>query len=240
MTRQAIGFGLMCKPPRAGVTKTRLAASIGHETAARLSRAFLQDCAAVALDTAQSSGLDPAAFYRPADAGDALAAILGPRWPLSFADAGDLGATMRSVLEQLLARCPDGAIIMGADIPLITKEAIARATDSLRHGDERRVTVIPSADGGYCLIGVRSARLAAPLFAPMAWSTPDVFSRTLDRAGAAGLDVAVQPAERDIDEPPDLDWLRTQLATRLDVAPATRSALAAMETAPALGRVPNG
>lgn len=235
MTRSTIGLGLMCKPPRAGVTKTRLAAAIGHAAAARLSCAFLQDCAAVAFEAAQLAGLVPAAFYRPADAGDALAAILGPRWPLTYADAGDLGATMQGVLEQLLSQCPDGAIIMGADVPLITREAISAAADSLRDGDERRVTVIPSADGGYCLIGVRSAKLAAPLFAPMAWSTMDVLSTTLNRVGAAGLDVAVLPAERDIDEPSDLDWLRAQLSIRPDVAPATRSALVAMEATASYG-----
>ncbi|MFY8144777.1 MAG: hypothetical protein ACOVMT_13060 [Caulobacter sp.] len=45
MTEAMIGLGLMCKPPRPGVTKTRLAAAIGPEAAATLSQAFLEDCA---------------------------------------------------------------------------------------------------------------------------------------------------------------------------------------------------
>ena len=89
-----LGLGLMCKPPRAGATKTRLAATIGANLAARLSRAFLQDCAYAALEAADLCQLKPMAFYRPADGGAELGEVLGPDWPLVHADAGDLGATM--------------------------------------------------------------------------------------------------------------------------------------------------
>lgn len=231
MGEAPIGFGLMCKPPRPGISKTRLAMAIGDAAAARLSRAFLEDCAAAARDAARMIPLDLAAFHRLGDAGPELAAILGPGWPLDVADAGDLGATMQEVLDQMLQRCPAGAMIMGADIPLITGEAIAAAALALRAGDARRVVIIPSADGGYALIGLRSLQAAAPLFAPMRWSTPDVLCQTLDRAEAAGLDVHLLPQQRDIDEVADLDWLRASLATSEAGAPFTRAALAAMAQA---------
>ncbi|OYX02165.1 MAG: hypothetical protein B7Z14_04145, partial [Bosea sp. 32-68-6] len=169
-----IGFGLMCKPPRPGAAKTRLAAAIGPDRAARLARAFLEDCAAAAVAAARLQRLDRAAFFRPADAATEIGAILGPGWPLEFADAGDLGGTMRDVLARLLQRCPGGAIIMGADVPLITGEVIAASARSLREGDGRRIVLIPSEDGGYCLIGLRSLQAAAALFDPMPWSTSAV------------------------------------------------------------------
>jgi hypothetical protein len=231
MSAASIGFGLMCKPPRPGAAKTRLAAALGPETAARLAGAFLQDCAAAAIAAAGLQRLDLAGFFRPADAAAEIGAILGPSWPLTFADAGDLGATMLEVLGRLLARNPAGALVMGADIPLITGGAIAAAARSLCEGDERRVVLIPSADGGYCLIGVRSLQAASPLFAPMAWSTPGVLRETLGRAEAAGLDAQLLPPQRDIDEAADLDWLRASLADGGDAAPATRAALAAMNAA---------
>lgn len=223
--RPPIGLGLMCKPPRPGATKTRLAASIGSLAAARLSRAFLQDCAATALAAARACGLDPMALYRPADAGEELAAVLGPNWPVAYADAGELGATMLHVLRLLLARCPAGALLMGADVPLISGQAIAAAALALREGDERSVAIIPSQDGGYCLIGARCPQATAPLFAPMAWSTPGVLEETLRRARDHGLVTTILPPERDIDEAADLDWLRRELAARPQAAPATRSAL---------------
>jgi rSAM/selenodomain-associated transferase 1 len=231
MAKPPIGLGLMCKPPRPGATKTRLAASIGSSAAAFLSRAFLQDCAATALDAARTCGLHPMALYRPADAGEELAAILGPHWPVAHADAGELGATMLHVLRLLLCRCPAGAMVMGADVPLITGEAIGAAALVLREGDERSVAIIPSHDGGYCLIGVRCAQATAPLFAPMAWSTPGVLDETLRRAQDHGLRTTILSPEHDIDEAADLDWLRRELEARPQATPVTRAALASVQRA---------
>jgi len=225
MSEPRIGLGLMCKPPRPGATKTRLARSIGNDAAARLSCAFLTDCARAAGDAAQCVGLDMVAFYRPADAVEELGAILGPRWELVHADAGDLGATLHEALTVLLARCPDGALLMGADVPLIGSATIAAAARILRDGGTRDVALVPSPDGGYCLIGVRCAQAAAPLFAPMAWGGPQVLAQTLRRAAAHRLKTRLLAPVRDIDDGDDLAWLRAELKTRPDDAPATRAAL---------------
>jgi rSAM/selenodomain-associated transferase 1 len=224
-----LGFGLMCKPPRPGATKTRLAATIGPAAAALLSRAFLADCAGAALDAAGVSALRPMAFYRPANGGDEVCEVLGPHWPLCHADAGDLGATMFEILGRLLVHCPAGAIIMGADVPLITAAHIAEAANCLREGDDRAVVMIPSVDGGYCLLGLRSLMAAAPLLEAMAWSTAAVLRETLARAEAHGLRPVVLPAQRDIDDIDDLSWLRLELAANQQAAPATRAALATLD-----------
>jgi glycosyltransferase A (GT-A) superfamily protein (DUF2064 family) len=168
------------------------------------------------------------AFYRPADAAAELAAILGPRWDLVHADAGDLGATLGAALGLLLARCPDGALLMGADVPLIGSATIAAAARTLRGGGTRDVALVPSPDGGYCLIGARCAHAAAPLFAPMAWGGPDVLAETLRRADAHRLKMRLLAPVRDIDDGDDLAWLRAELKTRPDDAPATRAALAVL------------
>jgi rSAM/selenodomain-associated transferase 1 len=226
-----LGLGLMCKPPRPGATKTRLAATIGANLAARLSRAFLQDCAYAALEAADLCQLKPMAFFRPADGGAELGEVLGPDWPLVHADAGDLGATMLTVLRQLQDSCPAGALVMGADLPLISSADIAEAARCLRQGDARSVVTIPSVDGGYCLIGVCSVEAAAPLFAPMAWSTSSVLNETLARAVSSGLKLTMLQPQRDIDDINDLDWLREKLRTVSQGARATRAALAAVPQA---------
>jgi rSAM/selenodomain-associated transferase 1 len=229
MTEATIGLGLMCKPPRPGVTKTRLAAAIGPAAATALSQAFLEDCARAALEATTLCRLEPTAFYRPDDAANEIGAILGPRWPLAHADAGDLGMTMFHVLRQLLHSWPAGAMIMGADVPLISGEAIASAARTLRESGQRGVVLIPSADGGYCLLGVRSVDAAAALCAPMEWSTPRVLQETLHRARAAGLTARLLPLQRDIDEVADLDWLRAQLRQGAQGASFTRKALADLD-----------
>ena len=153
-------------------------------------------------------------------------ALLGAGWPLVHADSGDLGATMRDVLAGLLAGSPGGAIIMGADVPLIDAATISNAARLLREGTETRIVIGPTFDGGYWLIGIRSLERAASLFAPMNWSTPEVFAQTARRARASGLDLVTLPMQRDIDEPDDLDWLKDELARSRGNCPATRAALA--------------
>lgn len=224
MSRAPIAFGLMCKPPRAGISKTRLAASIGVEAAARLSRAFLQDCAQAAKKAAGKGQLDLHAFFRPADGTRELKDILGEDWQLTHADAGDLGATMIEVLEAGLQRCPAGAMIMGADVPLLTSDLLAEAADRLRAAGPDGVVIIPSLDGGYCLLGLSSAAAAKALCAPMVWSTPTVLEETLKRAKAADLIVRLLPTQRDIDELADLDWLLAQ-PDLPELAPFTAAAL---------------
>lgn len=235
MGEARIGLGLMCKPPRPGATKTRLARSIGDEAAARLSRAFLEDCARAARDAADRAGLATVAFHRPADAAAELGAILGPRWDLVHAEAWDLGATMREALALLLDRCPGGAILMGSDVPLIDGAMIAAAARILRDGGARDVALVPSPDGGYCLVGVRCMSAAAPLFAPMAWGGTDVLAETLRRARSHGLATHLLAAQRDIDDVDDLAWLWSEIKARPRAAPATRAALGELDQARSRG-----
>lgn len=220
-----IGFGLMCKPPRPGISKTRLAADIGAEAAAKLSAAFLVDCARVASSAAPRSSLMLTAFYKPRDAERELADILGPGWPLEFADAASLGTIMLDIMTRLLAECPAGAMLMGADIPLIGADVINRAAHHLREGDDRTIVIAPSVDGGYCLIGARTIGAAAPLFADMAWSTSRVLDETLRRASVAGLRVTLLETQRDIDDVQDLCWLRDAINAEPERARATRQIL---------------
>jgi hypothetical protein len=221
-----IGMGLMCKPPRAGQSKTRLAAGVGPEAAAMLARAFLADTAATVSRAAEPAHLVKMAFHRPADAGDEIGAVIGADWPLVFCDAGDLGASMWWALTQLLRVAPAGALVIGADLPTLPDALILDAAARLRAGGESTVVVGPSADGGYWLIGVRG-EAAAPLFAPMAWSTPGVMAETRRRAAANGLDLVETGLWRDVDEAADLAEVEGAAAP----ASETRAALAALRAA---------
>lgn len=223
-----IGLGLMCKPPRPGTSKTRLAAGIGADAAAKLSKAFLTDCAHVAWTAAVQSSLELKAFYKPSDATKELGEILGPRWPLELADAASLGAIMCDIVGRILTACPAGAIIMGTDIPMIGADVIQTAARHLRTGNERSIVIAPSVDGGYCLIGARTLEAAAPLFEDMAWSTPQVLDETLRRARAERLDVTLLDMQRDVDELPDLHWLREAIVAQPDRAMATRHVMSTL------------
>jgi uncharacterized protein len=221
----SIGYGLMCKPPRPGLSKTRLAASIGPEAAARISRALLEDSASAAITAAQELKLELTAFFRPADAAAEMRNILGNTWRFVFADAGDLGATMLEALRELLTCNPDGALITGADVPLMSPRDIAAACLALEQTHAKGLVIQPSWDGGYCMIGIKCAVTAAPLFDPLPWGTPVVYQATLDRARALGFSITILPRQRDIDDISDLDWLRAQLTGEHHHAQSTRRLL---------------
>lgn len=228
-----LGFGLMCKPPRPGQSKTRLAARIGDAQASRLARAFLADSADKVAGLAGAANLRLTAFYRPEDAAEEIAEIIGPAWPCVFCDAEDLGAAMLAALAQLLRENPAGAIIMGADLPTLPPEYITAAATLLRQGDARSGVIGPSADGGYYLIGIKSLEVA-PLFAPMAWSMPDVLAQTKARAKENGITLHELPQWRDIDEADDLDWL----AAALEEPGSQESGRCAQATRAALDSLP--
>lgn len=224
-----IGVGMMCKPPRIGQAKTRLAAAIGVDAAARLAAAFLVDMGAMLANAASTGSLAPAAYYKPADAAGEIAALAGPALPLRFCDEGDLGASMWAALSDLRARHPAGALLIGSDLPLLETASLLSAADLLREG-AADVVIGPSDDGGYWLVGIRDDR-PAPLFAPMAWSTDQVLPETLSRARAAGLRVALAPQMADVDDAAGLLSLRLALAGLPEtLAPATRAALADIAT----------
>ncbi len=217
-----VGVGLMCKPPRPGQSKTRLAAAIGDAAAATLSRAFLADTAATLRRAAASSALLTKAYYRPVDAGTEIAAVIGGDWPLAFCDAGDLGASMLEALGDLLSLAPAGAMIVGSDLPTLPESHIRAAAAHLRAADANTVVIGPSFDGGYYLIGVRSLAAAAPLLAPMAWSTRNVLAETRQRARRHGLRLVEIDCWHDVDEVGDLALIGRDAAAP---ASATRAAL---------------
>jgi uncharacterized protein len=225
-----IGVGLMCKPPRPGASKTRLAAKLGADAAAGLARAFLADTSAMLSRASAANALVRKAYYRPVDAAEEISAVIGPDWPLAFCDAGDLGASMREALDDLLRLAPAGALLVGSDLPTLPECRLAEAAAWLRAGDERTAVIGPSADGGYYLIGVRSISAAAPLLEPMVWSTPDVLAETRRRASRDGIRLVEIGGWYDIDEAEDLDRIMGDAAA---TAIATRAALANLRGSPA-------
>jgi rSAM/selenodomain-associated transferase 1 len=201
-----LGIGFMCKPPVAGVSKTRLAAVVGAERAAELARAFLLDSAAIARQLATREHAALAAFHSPDDAGEAMAALL-PGWRLAPQGGGDLGARMARAVERLFAEGAGRALLMGADAPTLPPALLELLLAALRDGAD--AAVIPALDGGYCAIAF--ARPLPALLTGIAWSTPAVLAETRARADELGLRLDVLQAWHDVDEAADLDLLRLTL-----------------------------
>lgn len=91
-------------------------------------------------------------------------------------------------------------LIIGADIPAITKAHIWRAFRALGAHD---AVIGPAPDGGYWLIGMKGLRPPPPrLFEGVRWSTPHALSDTL--ATLPGLRIAMVDTLADVDEAADL------------------------------------
>lgn len=158
----------MVKEPRPGRVKTRLGADIGMTSAAwwfrhqslglirRLRDPRWQLILAVAPDR---EGLTSRIW--PADL---------PRLPQG---RGDIGQRM----ARALAATPGPTVLVGADIPDITRQHIARAFAAL---GSAQTVIGPAADGGFWLVGLHHPqRQPGKLFRNVRWSHPETLADAL-------------------------------------------------------------
>ncbi len=197
-------LGIFAKEPRAGEVKSRLAAVIGNEPAARLYDAFLRDLVARLPAIAATCVLE----YTPATAHAYFAELCGGRFELEPQAAGDLGDRMAAFFGRRFAAGAQRVVLIGSDSPDLPLDRIERAFALLADHD---VVIGPSHDGGYYLIGLR--RLIDELFRNIAWSTHKVFARTMERIRPLGVTHAILDAWYDVDLPDDLNRLRAEIET---------------------------
>ena len=133
---------------------------------------------------------------------------------------GDLGDRMLAGTRTLSAASPDPVLLLGTDAPTLPAEAIGEAASAL---DLHDISIIPSTDGGYVLLGLRGPMEA--VFRGVDWSTEAVFRQTLRRAEGAGLSVYEGDPWYDVDEAGDLARLGEELRARPERAPRTAEVL---------------
>lgn len=201
-------LGLMCKAPRPGFAKTRLAATLGEAQGAALAAAFLADSAALA------ARLGPAtAFFTPDDGEDEVSALLPAGMALRPQAPGDLGARMSAAFDHLLT-LGGPALLLGTDSPDLPPDLLEQCLGAL---DGHDAAFIPALDGGYCAVAL--GRPCPALFRGIPWSSAETMRATLDAGRAAGLRLHLTAPWHDVDEAADLGLLR------LEAAPRTRAVL---------------
>lgn len=207
---------VMAKAPRPGAVKTRLCPPLTPGLAADLYRAFLRDTLALA---ERLAGTDRGVVFPPTADDRSLHALLPPAaqcWPQ---EGVGLGPGLRGAFARGFAAGYRRVVVMSSDSPTLPPAIVGEAFALL---DDYDVTLGPTADGGYYLIG-----LAAPqphLFEDISWSTSAVFGQTLQRAAEMGLRVRTLPEWHDVDGVADL--LPLAAACRDGAAPQTAAILA--------------
>ncbi len=158
----------MAKEPRVGHVKTRLGRDIGAVPATWWFRHQMR----MLLRRLQDPRWDMILALSPQNA------ALTRAFPLHFArmgqGQGDLGKRMARVFRQ----APAGpALIMGADIPGVSRANIAHGFDVLR---QRDFVFGPAPDGGFWSVGAARRRALPPkLFAGARWSTEHALGDSL-------------------------------------------------------------
>ncbi len=217
---------VVAKAPVAGQAKTRLVPALGLAGAARLAEGLLADAfervtalQALARQAAMAakvgSGPVPVltvelcATPRPTDPAWAPFLPAGVDWDLSYQGQGDLGDRMgRASLRAIANGC--AVLLVGTDCPLLSPGLMWQAVCQLAHHD---AVLIPAADGGYVLLGLRQH--ANSVFTDMPWSTNAVACQTLARLHKQGCTVWQGPTLPDVDEPADLVHLPALLTAHL-------------------------
>jgi rSAM/selenodomain-associated transferase 1 len=192
---------VLAKEPRPGFTKTRLAASVGVEAAARLSDIFLQRT----LSFAQKHARRLFVSFAPDDARESFQAR-APGARLLPQPQGDLGHRLLCAFEMALADGGLSPVLIGSDSPTVPPNLLRSAQRLLASHD---VVLGPAEDGGYYLIGMNEPQPA--LFQGINWSEDVVLAQTLQHAASAGLCVATLPYWYDIDTADDLARLEGAL-----------------------------
>jgi hypothetical protein len=218
-------LGIFVKHPLAGEVKTRLAAELGNERAAKVYAAFIADIVARFRQTADGRYLCFSPETAPARRYfETLAAAEYGLWPQP---EGDLGVRMHTFFEQHIVAADNRVVVIGSDSPTMPREYVERAFDDLARAD---CVLGPATDGGYYLIGMRGR--AWPVFSKIEWSGCRVLEQTVNRIAEAGAKPALLPAWYDVDTPADLKVLAGHLGALAAAGSpinveATRRALAA-------------
>ena len=187
---------ILAKAPQPGLSKTRLAPALGLEGAARLADRFLRETVAMATH----SGVGPVELCAAPDLEHPVWLELQQRHgcALSVQGPGDLGSRMARAMQHALGMQP-AALLIGTDAPALDAPMLQAAALALQQND---AVFVPTADGGYALIGLR--RFDPRLFDGIAWSTSAVMQATRQALSVAGMSHAELPMIHDVDEPADL------------------------------------
>jgi rSAM/selenodomain-associated transferase 1 len=212
--RSRPAVGLFVKPPEPGRVKTRLIPALGAEGAAALYTMFIADLA-----TMLSGGGDWDWFVYSTDPERSRA-----EWPSGAPHpagwraqhGADLGARLEHALEELLGEPRPAALILGSDHPTVGASHLGEAFRALAGAP---IVLGPTLDGGYYLVG--ASRGGLPVFTGIPWSTPGVFTVTLDRLEAAGIRPAILAPWYDVDTVEDLAFLRAHLRALVLADPET-------------------
>jgi len=189
------------REPVPGEVKSRLAAGIGADAAARVYGAILEHT----LEDARIGGARVVL---------SLADVPSGSWAGNMNVAteiqrgSNLGDRMEDAFARRFAEGEARVVIVGSDCPWLRATHIAKASAKLGGAD---VVLGPATDGGYWLVAQRPPGLA--MFTRIPWSSPETLEQTRKRIRALGGTWLELEELVDIDTVDDLEFVLTDPRT---------------------------
>ena len=188
------------KYPTPGMVKTRLAAELGPDRAAEIYKRFVIDI----LETLQTLDVRFKILFSPSDAEQEFRRWLGDGYSYAAQNGDHLGQRMRNALTEAFADGLGKVVIMGSDAPDLPGDFIRQAFSSLDNCD---VTIGPSSDGGYYLIGFSKDSFLPEVFDNIDWGSSEVLEQTTGTLKRHGRKVHLLDQWYDVDTLSDLEEL---------------------------------
>lgn len=197
---------VFAKYPQKNKVKTRLAKTLGAESAAALYGYFVEST----VSNVRKTGADVFMNITPENTLGEFKKWLGEGLFYMAQEGGDLGERLSSAFKALFGKGYKKVVALGADTPDLPLEFIAGAYDSLSYSD---AVIGPAEDGGYYLIGLRDRALCPKLFGNIEWGTGTVFDDTVGLLEKNNASYAVFPEWQDIDTAGDLRSFYSRIKT---------------------------
>lgn len=189
---------ILVKNPVLGKAKTRLAATIGDESALEIYKILLER---TRLETTQLS-TDKVVYY--SDFIDHSDLWDNDKYFKMLQPSGDLGNKISSAFNQAFTDGYQRVCIIGSDSYDLKQAHLESGFSALQRNE---AVIGPAEDGGYYLLGI--SQMNAKLFEKKIWSTDTVASDTIKDFKALNLSYEVLPALNDIDTEADLgNWAK--------------------------------
>ncbi len=198
-------IAVFVKTPGLSPVKTRLAASLGRETAEAFHLAASRSVSSVAQALSQQADIQ--SYYAVAE-DSVLNHSYWEDLPCVWQGEGGLGERMAHIYQTLSAE-HDFVMLVGADIPQMTSDELFNAVTWLPHEEQARLVFGPSVDGGFWVFG-GNCPVPQDLWTDVVYSEIDTGTQFLKKIEQLG-EVKTLVALRDVDEASDLLPLRDAL-----------------------------
>lgn len=190
------------KFPELGKVKTRLAQKLGNKFATEFYKISTENTFTIC-DELQKENVSTVLFSSEKENIEKIRNWTNGRFHIKPQIGKNLGQRMWKAFEEVLNASPGKTIIIGTDLPDISKKIILKAFNYL---DEFNIVLGPANDGGYYLLGMNQNH--EELFETIPWSTSEVLQTTINSIEKLKLKYKLLEPLDDIDTGENLiNWL---------------------------------